>query len=376
MTGERYALALGRLEEIPSERGLVDPAFEDFFHQGADLLLGILEGDEARSRAGEAYKETYLCPSFACERLGEDLGRLLCALLYEIRSVAGTDILSDPERALIRLELFLEVYQAFVIEYRETKGPAKARFIQKKIRQYLADYYPAELWRRLGQCIKEAPEEEAPLPPSLMTPARVLAKERISAASRETLERAAREIADAFLQERGGAGNASYARCVSCGIVCPAYLAEILPYLEAALRERGLAPVLLQRNPGLFDLTEDPLAARDREEPAFYLDHRNDSALFFDESLRTRRLQALQAALESRKEKLRDYAGSLVLALGEGEKVPSPDPAAVRPGRFQRQLLFSCLEEEEEMLRRAGAQGVRALSVFDLSGWIGSSGSN
>ena len=155
MLKERYILASERIREIPEEKGMVEASFEGFFQTLARLILTILAlaeaGDkERKARLTEdlfheirpgAYEKSFACPSFACQKLGEDLGRPLSVLYYEIYGSLLPALGGSLEEILIRMELFLEIYQAFMIEFRETGGPPEGRYITGKIGQYLADYF-------------------------------------------------------------------------------------------------------------------------------------------------------------------------------------------------------------------------------------------
>jgi hypothetical protein len=368
---ERYILASERIREIPEEKGMVEASFEGFFQTLARLILTILslaeEGDEERRGrlaveifdeiSPGAYEKSFACPSFACQKLGEDLGRPLSVLYYEICGSVLPALSGSLEEMLIRMELFLEIYQAFMIEFRETGTFPEGRYISGKIRQYLEDYFRQETLFRLQDltCEDSSGREDSfsvssdweaffwPASPSLLSEGRA---EALAEALAETL--AERLPAD---PEGKGFGDAPAYICglgVSLG-------PDNINALTKALKRRGIRALSYVGRRSLFDIREDltapycPLA-----DPRFYTDHREDLGLFLDESLRTRILQALEGALSEEGEDLSSFAGWILPGREKEEGALRPDPMAVRYGRHQKKLLSGLTGSFEEMIREAG----------------------
>ena len=362
MLKERYYLASERIREIPEEKGMTAPAFEGFFGALARLILAALcladagegvamkaPGEDILGEIGPGrYRESYACPSFACQHLGEDLGRPLSVLYYEICSMILPALLGSREEMLIRMELFLEVYQAFVIEFREKGGAPEGKYITGKIREYLSDYFREETLRRAKELTSPAP-----LPDFSFLCG--LCRER----GEEEEKRAAASLSEGFemtLKEKGFDQKA----LPLCGLgVFPGPL-KLWKAAAAALEERGIRALPYLGRRSLFDLREEicppDFAFAD---PGFYKDHKEDLGLFLDESLRTKILQALETALHEEGGRLSSFAGWAFFE-GErndreaGESSLLPDPMAVRLGRHQRKLLRALMEKEDEMLREAG----------------------
>ena len=166
LTDLRYSLAMDRIRAIPGEN-LAEPGFVKYFEDGAQWLLlmeeeeqFLLSNDPAdteisllRERNHRLYEEilpenygtSWANPAFAAAELGSEEGPLLAALRYEIRSALPFVYRHMRERVLIRAELFLEVYTAFTIAYRENGGIPSREQIRSIIRQYLADYAEDEM---------------------------------------------------------------------------------------------------------------------------------------------------------------------------------------------------------------------------------------
>ena len=376
MLKERFILASGRIREIPEEKSMAAPAFQGFFQTLARLILKILALSEAGDRdrkaalAGELFRETgpgaydksFACPSFACRNLGEDLGRPLSVLYYEIYGTILPALLGSREEILIRMELFLEIYQAFMIEFRETGGVPEGRYITGRIRDYLSDYFLEETERRLRElspgedgsgsgeflpsfsCLQAALSPASPSLPGGEEETEGNAGAMTGAMASATAEEYA-EFLKAMGLEEGESPTCGLGVAMGPGS-CKA--------LGDALERRGIRVLPYTGRRSLFDLREDLAApAFPRTDPRFYIDHREDLGLFLDESLRTRILQALEGALREEGKALSSFGGWILPVEERREDLP-PDPKAVRLGRHQKKLLSGLLEREEEMIREAG----------------------
>ena len=127
---ERYALSCGRVGEIAA---LQDVAldYKDYFKKTADFILMVIDACDnkakkksleelrAQNRAlyedicGTNYERSYANPAFACEKFGLEMGRLLSFLYTEMRAMIPCAFETDYEGMVIRMELFVEIYNAF-----------------------------------------------------------------------------------------------------------------------------------------------------------------------------------------------------------------------------------------------------------------------
>ncbi|MCM1266634.1 MAG: aminopeptidase [Bacteroidales bacterium] len=172
---ERYDLALARIKEIPDE-SICGEAYRDYFMRMADFVLlmdqtyelvesGALAGMEmeelkAHNRAlyedilPEHYKESYGNPSYAVDRLGESIGQMLSFLYTELRAMIPAAYEGNRAAMLIRAELLLEVYQAFVCAAQETEDVGKeaapdAEALRQILYWFVSDYYETEFEEKL-----------------------------------------------------------------------------------------------------------------------------------------------------------------------------------------------------------------------------------
>ena len=62
------------------------------------------------------YEKSYVNPDVAADIFGQEMGKVLCVLMAELRGMIGCVYEGDAEGTLIRLELFLECYQSYCSE--------------------------------------------------------------------------------------------------------------------------------------------------------------------------------------------------------------------------------------------------------------------
>ena len=165
LLGERYALALERIREIPQE-SVCEEAFQQYFSYIAEFVslvnrtLNVVEGGKLRQMTleelqslnhdlyadilPEHYGMSYGNPDYAVDCLGESMGQMLCFLYAELRGMIPAAFESDRFDMVIRMELLLEVYQAFVCAAQEGMEQAKKEAIRQILYWYVSDYYETE----------------------------------------------------------------------------------------------------------------------------------------------------------------------------------------------------------------------------------------
>ena len=164
---ERMELAYDRIRLIAGGEaaGLMDEQAADYFTKMASFLL-LIESIPTRMEEANActdpekktgllaslnhdlyadilpenYEKCYGNPAYANNRLGDEFGGLLSALYAEIHSLIGYAFENRNEDVVIRLELFLEIYSAFVYEWQENgKRPAQ-KDVLETFYWYASDY--------------------------------------------------------------------------------------------------------------------------------------------------------------------------------------------------------------------------------------------
>ena len=190
LEAERYALALERIKEIPSE-SMCEERVQTYFRSMAEFVLlmerawNIVESGELRRMTledlqdfnrelyedilPEHYEKSYGNPDYAVDCLGESMGQMLSFLYTELRGMIPAAFEQNRFDMVIRMELLLEVYQAFVGTVQESAesqnvgqpdiaaGQSAARagtVAPETVRQilywYVSDYYEPESLERTG----------------------------------------------------------------------------------------------------------------------------------------------------------------------------------------------------------------------------------
>lgn len=178
MIGERYQLAVSRIKEIKNEN-LGRPEFDEYFRTVSgfiemmdDTLKWSIDGGleknsieelGKRNRAlyedilPEHYDSSFGNPEVAVQKLGEDFGKILSSLYFEIRSMIPSAFEHNLFDMVIRAELFLEVYGAFASSCEAGKLP-EYEAIRQIMYWFYSDYAEEERCIRFAQMV--APESD------------------------------------------------------------------------------------------------------------------------------------------------------------------------------------------------------------------------
>ena len=402
LTDLRYSLAMDRIRAIPGEN-LAEPGFVKYFEDGAQWLLlmeeeeqFLLSNDPAdteisllRERNHRLYEEilpenygtSWANPAFAAAELGSEEGPLLAALRYEIRSALPFVYRHMRERVLIRAELFLEVYTAFTIAYRENGGIPSREQIRSIIRQYLADYAEDEMTVYLeDKLVKGSPGiydlaaaggtdlRKLYLTGEYVTDDEIRSAQYIEELPEEEIALIAETITEGY--RRGfinGGKNLASKKTVS--MILHLGFERILKACIKGFNSYSLKVILPAEAPTLFhSFSRGNMGYGGADpNPQYYYDHREDLALFLDEGLRKRRLEGLTNAYR----KLRDgtvlYAGPAVLeTFGSAPFCPDHNPYAPRYDKIQQKLSTDYNIKAAQLYSDAVVAKDRSFTVIDF----------
>ena len=163
---ERLALGRERLCQIPEEASAIRSgelsSFADYFAKTAEVIRLFLEEYDFVAGGGlkkasleelagrnerlyadvlpEHYGKSYANPRFAVAALGEEFGQMLSLLAAEVRSLIAFAYEQDVESMVIRLELFLEIYQMFVCAKEEEGGLPDSAQVKETLYWFASDY--------------------------------------------------------------------------------------------------------------------------------------------------------------------------------------------------------------------------------------------
>lgn len=374
---ERYELCCERIDEI-SRQQEVSEKYKEYFKKTADFVKLIIDTFEKVQKGvfcqsenmpdinelrklnsalfedikGKNYEISYANPAYACEKLGTGMGQLLSFLYSELRSMIGYAFEKKLEDVVIRMELFVEIYNSF--EYAADEGAEpKTEDIQEIMYWFVSDYSEtASLWRvgtlvdpandfavkiitqsdlnninylyQYGEYISENTEKMAKYLNSL-------SQERIQM------------IADTYTEGyRIGfvKGNKDLSKKATVDIRYVAGFERIVKAAIANFEKMGLKPVIYRACDSIFHRNINKIGFYGAQANKQYdYDHKDDIALFYDKKLVNRRLEVLRAAYEEYKEKAALYAGPAVIEVfGETPFAPVAKSEACKLNEEQQKL--------------------------------------
>ena len=169
---ERYLLVKERIETI-TEDGILQGAFADYFKHTATWLSGLCEawdyvGNEAYNEVSigelrdwngrlyapakaDNYEKSFLNPAYAVAELGAEFGQMLSFLASELFGMIPCVFERNLYDLTIRMELFVEVYSAFVYAKEESDTLPKNEEIRQILYWFISDYQDVALEQRIGE---------------------------------------------------------------------------------------------------------------------------------------------------------------------------------------------------------------------------------
>ena len=362
---ERYQLAKERIEEIVTEERAGD--FSPFFTCVAGWITETLEYTSlckknlptsvGQTKDGisldvliekqkslykdvlpENYETSYLNPAHSSKCFGCGMGRYLSFLYEEVRCMTGFLFEGKEEEVLIRMELFLEVYSAFVYSFEEEHKAPNDESIHDILYWYVSDYSEMSEISRTEEVY--APKEELALDiirqcdlndpwylflfGEYISDSELKASRYLAKLPDETIARMADTFTEGFRK-----GFEAYGKDMTIketvNIIYPLGHEKMIRKTVENFEQMGLHPVIYRacgdifRKKGLDKIgfmSTSPNRQKD-------YDHREDMALFLDGHLVTRFLEARKKALDAYKSEIRLMAGPAYFdSFGEADFTP------------------------------------------------------
>lgn len=172
MIEERFLLAEERIREIIQETGCIPENFRTYFAHMAEFILLMTETyryvtdgrlylaelEELKEKNSKLYEDilpenydkSYANPACSVERLGEDYGKLFSVLYAELRSMIVWAYEKNQEEMVIRMELFLEIYGAFLCASSEMGSLPDYEEIRETMYYFISDYTRKAFARKLS----------------------------------------------------------------------------------------------------------------------------------------------------------------------------------------------------------------------------------
>lgn len=384
---ERFLLAAERIGQIEAESVLEEP-FQSYFKETAAFALLLLKEWkrvaelswdsfelsewEARNRRlyadilPERYETCQANPAYAAKQYGLDMGRALSFLYAELHSQIASVYEQDKEAFLIRMELFLEVYQAFLCEWQEHKGAPDSETVRQMIYWFISDYTGPEVLKRIGNQVAAKEDfvldiiKEADLSDlrylyrygEYITENEKALAVYMNSLPEETIARMADTYTEGY---RIGfvAGNKDISKKKTVNIRYGIGFERMVRQAVKNFEAMGLKPVIYRASESVFHKKGVHRigyfgAAANRQ---FTFDHREDEALYLDKRYMRRRLEALKEAYEAYKEEARAHGGPACIELfGEIPFAPESKATACALDEKQRVLSVEYASEAGELV--------------------------
>lgn len=346
---ERYALATERISQIATEESVREP-YRSYFQRVAQFLSLLsetmdqaLEGSldqesiedaQRRNQAlygdilEENYGTSYANPTYAVGKLGERFGGILSFLYADLRSCIGYAFEGRMDFLTIFLELFLEIYGMF--EGLLAGEEPEKREVEQAIYWFYHDYSEIFEERRVEEITdpsldfftKIVMESDLSDPRYLYRYGEYISDCEIEAAQflNGLDEDQIQSMADTFTEGyRIGFVNlgVDLSKKKTVQIHYPIGFERVVRASIQNFAKLDLRPTI-SRNPSLSFFKaggEKRNAYTKPVNPQYDYDHKDDKAYYLDKSFVERRLEALRAAFEKRKELAAVHAGPAVIEI-------------------------------------------------------------
>lgn len=401
---ERLELALLRIREIPGEdfQGAELLPWKEYFTTVAKFLLLIEDtrqfleqGKQAaatrkelqqRNRAlyedilPENYENSFANPAYAVKMLGEEFGALASFLYTEMRSLIGFTYEGRLEELVIRMELFSEVYAAFVYEQQENHKLPTYATIREILYWFVSDYADVAAEERVREMV--CPENNfaaAILRTADFTDLRYLyaygeyvgdnelkMAEFMNSLPEETIN----TMADTYTEGYRIGFEVTGKDLSRKSTVDVRYQLGFERMMRRALEnfeKMGLQPVIYRAassilyNPSIYKNGFYSVSPNRQYE----FDHKDDKALFLDKMYCSRKLEVMHTAFEKYKKEARGYAGPAVVeTFGEKEFEPVNKPESLKMTDEQSALLVENRTQMGQLQRQYIIEEERSFTII------------
>jgi aminopeptidase len=380
---ERYDLVIERIALIEQE-STVKERYLPFFHKTASFLLLVravvemVEEDrlcklslkelQSLNRTlyedieGDNYYTSYANPTYACEILGDQYGKLLSFLATELRGLIIYAYESRLYELTIYLELFIEIYNYF-----EEEDEYTVKDVKRAVYDFMSDNCDVLMTARVRELIDtELTFAKDIIMESDLSDVRYLYQfgdyitdnEIKTAEFLNTLpEEQIKAMADTFTEGyRLGfiANRLDLSKKKIVNIRYQIGFERMVRYAVLNFKKLGLEPTIYRAAYNAVNKLQHHKIGYHATSPnrQYEYDHRYDIGLFLDKAFKERKLECLKNALEQYKQKACLYAGpSLIEVFGEELFSPEDKTEAVKLDKRQQKLYVS-YNNEESLIKR------------------------
>ncbi len=353
---ERYELSCGRIREIEAEQE-VAAQYRDYFKKVAAFILLVARSCDDRDNRkkvtglealreenrmlyedilGDNYAVSYANPTYACGKFGLDMGRLLAFLYTEIRAMIPYAFEQRYEDLVIRMELFVEIYNAFAYTQSEAELltlPEKAAVpntndIRDTLYWFVSDYSETAASYRVRSLVDADCDFAVRIvEDSDLDDLRYLYQygeyvspdvEKMAQYLNSLPDERIRLMADTYTEGYRMGFEKAHVDLGKKKTVDLHYMLGFERVVRAAVANfarMGLKPTICRCENNIFAksvVRKRGYFGADANRQFLY-DHKDDIALFLDKKLVNRKLEVLKNAYEAVKEQAAVYAGPAVI---------------------------------------------------------------
>ena len=401
---ERLELAFLRIREIPGEdwQGEALQPWREYFTAVTKFLLLIednrkfleqdglkmatLEELQQRNHAlyedilPENYENSFANPAYAVKMLGEKFGALAAFLYTEMRSLIGFTYEGRLEELVIRMELFSEVYAAFVYEQQENHKLPTYTSIREILYWFVSDYADVAAEKKVQELVCSENNFAAKIIRTAdFTDLRYLyaygeyvgenelkMAEFMNSLPEETIH----TMADTYTEGYRIGFEVTGKDLSKKATVDVRYQLGFERMMRRALEnfeKMGLQPVIYRAatsilyNPSIYKNGFYSVSPNRQYE----FDHKDDKALFLDKMYCSRKLEVMHTAFEKYKKEARGYAGPAVVeTFGEKEFEPVNKPESLKMTDEQSALLVENRTQMGQLQRQYIIEEERSFTII------------
>ena len=401
---ERLELALDRIREIPGEDWQEESLqpWKEYFTAVAKFLLLIEDtrqfleqGKQATATLEELqqrnhalyediipgnYENSFANPTVAVKCLGEEFGALAAFLYTEMRSLIGFTYEGRLDELVIRMELFSEVYAAFVYEEQENHRLPSYASIREILYWFVSDYADVAAEERVKELV--CPEDNFAagiIRTADLTDLRYLyaygeyvgENELAMAKFLNSLpEETINTMADTYTEGYRIGFEVTGKDLSKKATVDVRYQVGFERMMRRALEnfdKMGLQPVIYRAaasilyNPSIYKNGFYSVSPNRQYE----FDHKDDKALFLDKMYCSRKLEVMHTAFEKYKTQARGYAGPAVVeTFGEKDFAPVNKPETVKMTDEQSALMVEHRTQMGQLQRQYIIEEERSFTII------------
>ncbi len=372
---ERYILALQRIKELP-DASVCDESVRKYFRKMSEFVILMdktwevvgsgrlrqmnLKQLQEMNRELYAdilpsnYGSSYANPDYAVDCLDESIGRILSFVYSELRGMIPAAFEQNRFDMVIRMELLLEIYQAFACMEQDDGKENAEETLRQTIYWYVSDYFEPETYERTAQLV-DADRDFARriIMESDLEDLRYLYYfgEYITENELETAkhlnampEDKIRLMADTYTEGyRIGFEVTNKDISIKKTVNIRYYLGFERMIRQAVMNfdRMGLQATIYRAGTNIFQgrsVNKNGFFGANPNKQFDY-DHKEDQALILDKQLVERKLEALHNVYEQWKDKMAVFGGPAVMEIfGEKPFVPQTKQTACRLNEKQQKL--------------------------------------